>query len=82
MTSFSDRKDYLIWSIISTVLCCFCGIPAIIASTKAKESYKFGRVAEAQQYALKAQSWNIIATIFYLIYLLILYFIVKQATSI
>ena len=59
------------------MFCSLFGIPAIIASTKAKENYKVGKIFEAQQYASNAKQWNIIALII-IVAFTILSFLVKK----
>ncbi len=69
-----QRPDnYLVWAILSTVLCCIpFGIVAIVKSTKVDTLWNDGRYDEAVQSAQDAKKWAIIAAVVCVIYLLIL----------
>lgn len=58
-----QRPDnYLVWAILSTVLCCIpFGIVAILKSTKVDTLWNEGRYDEAVQSAQDAKKWAIIA---------------------
>ncbi len=58
-----QRPDnYLVWAILSTVLCCIpFGIVAIVKSTKVDTLWNDGRYDEAVQSAQDAKKWAIIA---------------------
>jgi len=52
--------NYLVWSIISTVLCCLpAGIVAIIYSAKVDSKFNAGDYAGASQDSDMARKWNI-----------------------
>lgn len=73
-----QRPDnYLVWAILSTVLCCVpFGIVAIVKSTKVDTLWTDGRYDEAVQSAQDAKKWAIIsavsAVVVWVIYMLIL----------
>ena len=54
--------NYLVWAILSTILCCWpLGIPAIIHATKVEKLWNEGNKTEAKQRAEKAKTWCFIA---------------------
>ena len=54
--------NYLVWSILSTVLCCVpLGIVAIVYSTKVDKLWESGNFDEAEASARKAKTWMLIA---------------------
>lgn len=54
--------DYLIWAILSTVLCCWpFGIPAIVNATKVEKLWNLGNKTEAKQRSEKAKKWSIVS---------------------
>lgn len=56
--------NYLVWAILSTVLCCLpLGIVSIINSTKVSSLWAQGQYAEAQSASAAAKKWAIIAAI-------------------
>ena len=68
--------NYLVWAILSTVLCCApFGIASIVFSTKVDTLYYQGKLQEAQEAAKKAKTWFIVSIIsaaaFWIIYLAI-----------
>lgn len=70
-------NNYLVWAILSTVLCCVpFGIVAIVKSTKVDTLWNDGRYDEAVRSAEDAKKWAIIAAVssavVCVIYLLIL----------
>ncbi len=70
-------NNYLVWAILSTVLCCVpFGIVAIVKSTKVDTLWNDGRYDEAARSAEDAKKWAIIAAVssavVCVIYLLIL----------
>lgn len=73
-----QRPDnYLVWAILSTVLCCVpFGIVAIVKSTKVDTLWNDGRYDEAVRSSQDAKKWAIIAAVssavVCLIYLLII----------
>jgi hypothetical protein len=69
--------NYLVWAILSTVLCCLpLGIVSIINSTKVDNLYQQGKYEEAQETADKAKKYAIygaiIGAVAMLIYILII----------
>lgn len=57
-------KNYLVWSILSTVLCCLpLGIVAIVYSTKVNDYYIMGLYDEAMRASAKAKQWCIYAAL-------------------
>lgn len=53
--------NYLVWSILVTVLCCLpFGIVAIIKSTSVDSAYNAGNLPAAQAAAADAKKWCII----------------------
>lgn len=75
--------NYLVWAILSTVLCCLpIGIVSIVHSAKVDGLYNSGNYGEAQEAADKAKKWAIYsaiaAGIFWVIYILI--FVVAGVT--
>lgn len=61
--SFVNKPDnYLVWSILSTVLCCMpFGIAAIVYSTKVDSLWNSGDTLGAQEASKKAKMWMLIA---------------------
>jgi hypothetical protein len=56
--------NYLVWAILSTVLCCLpAGIVSIVYSTKVSGLWAQGRYGEAQAAAANAKKWAIISAI-------------------
>ena len=56
--------NYLVWAILSTVLCCLItGIVSIVYSTKVDTAYTDGDYEGALRYANKAKTWAIIGAI-------------------
>ncbi len=55
-------KTYLVWSVITTILCCFIpGIVAIINSTKVSSKYFQGDIEGARRASRNAEIWIIIS---------------------
>lgn len=53
-------ENYLIWGILTTVLCCLpLGIVSIIKASKVNELWATGRHEEAYQAANEAKKWAI-----------------------
>ena len=73
-----QRPDnYLVWAILSTVLCCVpFGVVAIVKSAKVDTLWNDGRYDEAVQSAQDAKKWAIISAVsavaVWIIYILIL----------
>ena len=66
--------NYLVWAILSTVLCCIVtGIPSIIYASKVNEAYERGEYEKAVDSAKKAKNWAIagpvIGVIFWILYI-------------
>ena len=57
--------NYLVWAILTTVLCCLpLGIPSIVFSTQVNSKWALGDVAGAQDASVKAKKfaiWSAIA---------------------
>jgi hypothetical protein len=50
--------NYLVWSILVTILCCWpFGIPAIVNSTKVEKLWMMGDMAGAKERAAAAKKW-------------------------
>jgi Interferon-induced transmembrane protein len=59
-----EPDNYLVWAILSTVLCCLpLGIVSIVNSTKVSGLWAQGRYGEAQAAADNAKKWAIISAI-------------------
>src|SRR6202522_1131446 len=59
-----EPDNYLVWAILSTVLCCLpLGIVSIVYSTKVSGLWSQGRYAEAQAASENAKKWAIISAI-------------------
>lgn len=53
---------YLIWAILSTILCCWpLGIPAIVYASKVEKLWNQGDIAGAREKSEKAKMWCLIA---------------------
>ncbi|UJH66871.1 CD225/dispanin family protein [Allomuricauda sp. SCSIO 65647] len=68
--------NYLVWAILSTVLCCIVtGIPSIIYASKVNEAYERGEYDKALDSSRKAKNWAIagplIGVVFWIIYIAI-----------
>lgn len=55
--------NFLVWAIISTVLCFPFGIPAIINAAKVKPAYEQGYYDEAVKRSRRAKIWALVGTI-------------------
>ena len=54
--------NYLVWAILSTVLCCWpFGIPAIVNATKVEKLWNLGNKTEAKQRSEKAKKWSLVS---------------------
>ena len=64
-TNYEAKPDnYLVWAILSTVLCCLpFGIVSIIYSTKVDNLWTLGNKAQAIEAANNAKKWAIIGAI-------------------
>ena len=59
-----EPDNYLVWAILSTVLCCLpAGIVSIVYSTKVSGLWAQGRYGEAQAASASAKKWAIISAI-------------------
>jgi hypothetical protein len=57
-------ENYLVPSILVTVLCCLpFGIPAIIYASQVQEKLQRGDIAGAQQSSKNAKTWCIVAVV-------------------
>jgi hypothetical protein len=55
-------SNYLVWSILVTILCCLpVGIPAIVNAARVDVAWSHGDYAGAQMYSAKAKKFSIIA---------------------
>ncbi|MBR5621608.1 MAG: CD225/dispanin family protein [Opitutales bacterium] len=58
------KRDYLVWSILSTLFCCLpLGIVAIVYSVKANSAYDAGNTEEYVKSADKAKFWLILSAV-------------------
>lgn len=58
------RRDYLIPSILVTLLCCLpFGVVAIVCSVRAGSAYDFGKYDEAERHAKHAFRWMLAGAI-------------------
>lgn len=56
--------NYLVWSILATVLCCVpAGAVAIVSSTKVDPLWRKGRYEEARKNASNAKTWCIVSLV-------------------
>jgi hypothetical protein len=59
-----EPDNYLVWAILSTVLCCLpLGIVSIVYSTKVSGLWAQGRFGEAQAASNNAKKWAIISAV-------------------
>ena len=73
--------NYLVWAILTTVLCCFVvGIPSIIYSTKVDSLWAAGQYAEARAASEKAKQFAIYSAIAAVV-CWVLYFVLVVAGS-
>jgi ABC-type multidrug transport system permease subunit len=82
-----EPDNYLIWAILSTVLCCLpAGIVSIVYSTKVSGLWAQGRYPEAQAASANAKKWAIISAIVGVvvgvIFAIIYVFIIAVAVSV
>ncbi|NLC98595.1 MAG: CD225/dispanin family protein [Actinomycetales bacterium] len=57
-------QNYLVWAILTTVLCCLpFGIVSIVFSTQVNSKFMAGDLAGAQVSAQKAKTWAIVAAV-------------------
>jgi hypothetical protein len=64
--------NYLVWAILTTVLCCLpLGIPSIVFSTQVNSKWALGDVAGAQEASAKAKKFAIWAVIGWGIFLVL-----------
>ncbi len=76
--------NYLVWAILSTVLCCLpLGIVSIVFSTQVNSKWALGDVAGAQEASAKAKKFAIWAVIAWAIVavLYVLFFVVIAGMS-
>lgn len=60
VTASPKKRDYLIPSILTTLLCCLpFGVVAIVCSVRANSAYEFGKFDEADRYSRQAFWWMI-----------------------
>jgi len=72
-------RDYLVWSIITTICCCFWfGIVAIIKSVRARDAISNGDRVGAMEASKMAKLCNILGTVFGIITIIgiIVYYVV------
>lgn len=64
MNSNQKPDNYLVWAILTTILCCWpLGIVAIIKSTKVDSYWNAGQHSLAIQASNDAKKWSIISAI-------------------
>ena len=73
----SKPDNFLVWSILSTVLCCVpLGIVAIIYSSKVDNLWSAGNYSEAEEAAKKAKTFTLvgagISLFFWIIYIILI----------
>jgi hypothetical protein len=69
-------KNYLVWAILATLLCCLpLGIVSIVQAAKVDSLYTSGQYGQAQRASESARKWAIIAAVTGLV-LAVLYFAV------
>lgn len=57
-------ETYLVWAILTTILCCLpFGIVSIVYATKVDSAYNNGEYAEAEKYSNKAKTWAIVSAL-------------------
>ena len=75
--------NYLVWAILSTILCCLpLGIVSIVYSTKVDSLYFNGQYEEAAAKAKSAKNWAIASAVSGLVFVIayaILVFVVGMA---
>ena len=78
--------NYLVWAIISILICLPLGIPAIIFSTQVNSKWQVGDVAGAHDASKKAKTFSLWATIaggvFWVLWIIWFVFIAAAATSV
>lgn len=58
------KRDYLVWSILTTLFCCVpFGIVSIVYAVKANSAYDAGNFDEHTRCADKAKMWMIIGAV-------------------
>ena len=63
-TMQNKPDNYLVWAILTTVLCCLpFGIVAIVYSSKVDGLWNTGNYNAAYDYSQKAKKWSIISAI-------------------
>ncbi len=77
---------YLVWTILTTILCCLpLGAYAIYCSTRVDSYYMAGNYAEAQRQSANAKKWAIVAAIvgpvLYIIFWIIYAAVIAAAIS-
>lgn len=64
MRSLMKKRDYLVWSILTTLFCCLpFGVVSIIYATKANSAYDAGNFDEHTKCADKAKMWMILGAV-------------------
>jgi len=72
--------NYLVWSILSTVLCCLpLGVVSIVFSTQVNSKWALGDVAGAQEASAKAKkfaiwsaiAWAVVAALYLIFFVLL-----------
>jgi heme/copper-type cytochrome/quinol oxidase subunit 2 len=75
--------NYLVWAILTTVLCCPpLGIPSIVFSTRVNSKWAVGDIAGAHEASARAKTfaiWSTIAGIISGVLLAILFFVFLSA---
>ena len=57
-------KNYLVWSILSTIFCCIpFGIVAIVFASQVNTKWQAGDYAGAQQASQRAKTWTIVTVV-------------------
>lgn len=64
-----QKRDYLVWTILTTLFCCVpSGIVSIVYATKANSAYDAGNYEEHAKNADKAKFWMILSLVLGLIF--------------
>ena len=65
-------NNYLVWAILSTILCCLpFGIVSIIFASKVDNYWNAGNYYEAEQASRKARNWMLAAVITSLVFIIL-----------
>ncbi|XP_056384438.1 dispanin subfamily A member 2b-like [Hyla sarda] len=73
-------RDHIIWSLFNTIYLNFCclGLIAFVFSIKSRDRKLHGDKHGALSYASTARSLNIAATVLFIVYMIILFIIIRM----